>query len=74
VNGNTHQKDRALAAAVEHLEIAIELLDRADAPGHFAANADLALQQLKEFILADRAAVRSHANERGRNIQKARTS
>ena len=39
-----------LIDASRHLSSAIDLLDRAAAPGHIAAHADLASNQLKEFI------------------------
>jgi len=39
-----------LIDASSHLSSAIDLLDRATAPGHIAAHADLALNQLKELI------------------------
>ena len=39
-----------LIDASRHLSSAIDLLDRAAAPGHIAAHADLASNQLKEYI------------------------
>jgi hypothetical protein len=39
-----------LIEASSHLSSAIDLLDHAAAPGQIAAHADLALNQLKEFI------------------------
>lgn len=41
-----------LAEAAEHLRSAIELLDRTSAPGHIAANVDLARNQLEDLIPA----------------------
>lgn len=39
-----------LAEASVHLRSAIDLLDRAAAPGHIAAHADLALNELERLI------------------------
>jgi hypothetical protein len=41
-----------LIEAANHLRLAIQLLDRASAPGHIAANADLALHQVENLIPA----------------------
>jgi len=38
------------AAALEHLQFAIRLLDDSDAPAHIAAHIDLAVHQLQEAI------------------------
>jgi hypothetical protein len=36
--------------ALKQLQSAIELLDRANAPGHIAAHVDLAMHQLQDLI------------------------
>jgi hypothetical protein len=40
-----------LVDALSHMREAIELLDRAAAPGQIAANVDLAVNQLEEVLL-----------------------
>jgi hypothetical protein len=45
-----NEREQMLADAFSHLQMAIELLDRADAPGNIAAHADLALHQLMEEL------------------------
>jgi len=52
-----------LIEAANHLRLAIELLDQADAPGHIGANADLALHQVENLVPA-RAMSRSAPNVR----------
>jgi hypothetical protein len=49
---NTHppSDQHMLAEASDHLRSAIDLLDRAGAPGHIAAHADLALNELERVI------------------------
>lgn len=49
---NDNSKIELLIEAVDHLRSAIELLDRASAPGHIACNVDLARNQLEELIPA----------------------
>ena len=44
-------RQQTLCAAADYLQSAIDLLDRAAAPGHIAAHVDLGLQQLKDVIL-----------------------
>ena len=39
--------------ALDRLQAAIEMLDRANAPGHIAAHVDLAMHQLQELIDRD---------------------
>lgn len=41
------------SAALEHLQLAIRLLDDSDAPAHIAAHIDLAVHQLQEAINCD---------------------
>jgi hypothetical protein len=36
--------------AMEHFQAAIDLLDRANAPGHIAAHLDLAMHKLQDVI------------------------
>lgn len=43
----TPERQRMLVDAFNHLQCAIELLDRAAAPGNIAANLDLALHHLQ---------------------------
>lgn len=38
------------ATALEHLQLAIRLLDESNAPAHIAAHVDLAVHQLQEAI------------------------
>jgi hypothetical protein len=45
-------KQNMLLKALDHLRFAIELLDLGDAPGHIAAHADLALNQLEVLVAA----------------------
>lgn len=40
----------ALAQALQYLQSATELLDQAEAPGHIAANVDLAINQLWQHL------------------------
>jgi hypothetical protein len=47
IMSETTERQQMLADAFHHLQSAIELLDRADAPGNIAANLDLALHQLQ---------------------------
>lgn len=49
---NANSGIELLVEAAEHLRSAIELLDRASAPGHIAANVDLARNQLEDLIPA----------------------
>jgi hypothetical protein len=51
--------DVMLAGALAHLQLAIELLDRAAAPGHIAANVDLAMNQLLDELGGPSGAARS---------------
>ena len=46
-------REDALAEALEHLEKAIELLDRAGAPANIAAHVDLGRCQLRDLVAAD---------------------
>jgi hypothetical protein len=60
----TTERQQMLADAFHHLQSAIELLDRADAPGNIAANLDLARHQLQsELSREQRAANRQGAND-----------
>lgn len=43
-----------LSDALQHLEAAIEILDRIGAPAHVAAHVDLAACQLKDIIASER--------------------
>jgi hypothetical protein len=42
--------ENMLIEAMNHLRAAIDLLDRAGAPGHIAAHADLAFNQLEQGV------------------------
>ena len=59
------ERQRTLVDAFNHLQSAIELLDRADAPGNIAANLDLALHQLGAELARERPqqAIRRGAND-----------
>ena len=46
-------KERMLGKALAQLRSAIELLDRASAPGHIAAHIDLAVHQLECALSVD---------------------
>ena len=48
-----------LGQALTHLQRALELLDRAAAPGHIAANVDLAMNQLLDELGATNESARS---------------
>lgn len=43
-------RDKLCLEALERIKSAIELLDRANAPGHIAAHLDLAWHQLQELM------------------------
>ena len=43
-------RQQLLLDALHHLEAAIDLLDRADAPGQIAAGVDLAVHQLGRIV------------------------
>jgi hypothetical protein len=45
--------------ALQRLESAVDILDRANAPGHIAAHIDLAMHQLKSVIDAEIASTRT---------------
>jgi hypothetical protein len=47
-----------LSEALNHLQSAIELLDRAGAPGHIAAHVDLAARQLEDLLSASKGKLR----------------
>jgi hypothetical protein len=48
---NDHRERRlSMAAALNHLQSAIALLDQAEAPGHIAAQLDLARHQLESEL------------------------
>ena len=44
--------EHLLAKALAQLQSAINLLDRAEAPGHIAAHVDLAMHQLRDAMSA----------------------
>lgn len=46
-------REEALAEALGHLRTALELLDRAEAPGQIGAHVDLAICQLQDEIGVD---------------------
>jgi hypothetical protein len=46
-------REEALEEALAHLRTALELLDRAKAPGHIGAHVDLAMCQLQDEIGSD---------------------
>ena len=48
---NAQTAQALLEQALEHLQSAIALLDRAGAPGQIAAHADLAANQLADLLL-----------------------
>jgi len=50
------ERQRMLVDAFNHLQTAIELLDRSAAPGNIAANLDLALHQLQAELAPPRTA------------------
>jgi hypothetical protein len=50
--------------ALKQLQSAIELLDRASAPGHIAAHVDLAIHQLQDVIDREAAGARLVQMER----------
>jgi hypothetical protein len=50
MEGKAGRPEQMLLDAANHLQSAIDMLDSASAPGHIAAHADLALQQLKDLI------------------------
>lgn len=50
MSDNADPKQKLLAAALMHLRSAMELLDRAAAPGHIAAHVDLAANQLEDAL------------------------
>jgi len=45
-----HVRQQLLSDALHDLRSAIELLDRADAPGNIAGHADLAASQLEKLV------------------------
>lgn len=58
-----HRSARAqlYSEALDRLQSAIEMLDRANAPGHIAAHVDLAMHQLQDVI--DRESSEGHADQ-----------
>jgi len=53
--------EEMMTTALLHLRAAIDLLDRADAPGQIAAHVDLACHQLEDLVRGD-----SRVSSRGR--------
>jgi hypothetical protein len=51
-------------SVMQHLQTAIEQLDRANAPGHIAAHLDLALHKLQDVIESEQVGGRSVQIER----------
>lgn len=49
-NSQTDSRHKMMIEALGQLEAAIDLLDRAAAPGHIAAHVDLALHELERAI------------------------
>jgi hypothetical protein len=54
-----------LADALDHLQAAIELLDRAEAPGQIAAQIDLAFHQLDRILAQGTKPMSWNAREQG---------
>ena len=63
-----------LGQALTHLQRALELLDRAAAPGHIAANVDLAMNQLLDALGGPSGAARSIFNPDDESCGTARPS
>lgn len=49
-SNNAPYKQQMMAKALDQLQSAIELLDRADAPGQIAAHVDLAINRLERLL------------------------
>lgn len=67
-NDNSNQK--LLTSALVHLQSAIELLDRAAAPGQIAAHVDLAASQLENLLPVAMNSAFTRMNENGEGSGK----